>query len=64
MMLPYAVPLLAIQDELIYSRVVNMKLDCGISGPRRGSFGICTRPGVWPRGIKSRKPRRWLGSRR
>ena len=64
MMLLYAVPLVAIQDELIYSHVVNMKLDCGTLGPRSDSFGICTRAGLWPRGIKSRKPRRWLGSRR
>lgn len=64
MMLLYAVPHVAIQDELIYSHVANMRLDCGISGPRSGSFEICTRAGRWPRGIKSRKPRRWLGSRR
>ena len=64
MMLLYAVPLVAIQDELIYSHVVNMRLDCGILEPKSVLFGICTRVEVWPRGIKSRKPRRWLGSRR
>jgi hypothetical protein len=32
-----------------------------ISEPRRGSLGIFTRLGVWQRGIKSRKLRRWLG---
>ena len=33
----------------------------GISEPRRGLLGICTRLGVWQRGIKNRKLRRWLG---
>jgi len=34
-----------------------------ISERRRGLFVICTRLGVWPREIKSRKLRKWLGSK-
>ena len=34
-----------------------------ISERRRGLFVICTRLEVWPREIKSRKLRKWLGSK-
>jgi hypothetical protein len=49
------------ESKLMTSRGDNMRRVYDISGLRRGSLGICTKLGVWQRGIKSRKLRRWLG---
>jgi hypothetical protein len=60
MMPPYA-PLISIDLKLINSQGDSMRRVYDILEPRRDLLGICTRLGVWQRGIKSRKLRRWLG---
>jgi len=60
MMPPYAT-LISIDLKLMTSQGDNMRRVYDILGLRRGLLGICTKLGVWPRGIKNRKLRRWLG---
>jgi len=60
MMPPYAT-FISVDLKLITSREDNMRRVSDILALKRGLLGICTRLGVWPRGIKNRKLRRWLG---
>jgi hypothetical protein len=64
MMLLYVCSQFEPWKELISSHVANMRLVYGTLEQRSDSFVICTRAGVWPRGIKSKKLRKWLESRR